>query len=270
MADYENMSMAEVQRLARQGDAEALYEMSYRSSADPGVELFAWRSYWLEKAADKGHPYARCDFAEMLVHQPCLTLEEVQANRQKACAYYVSLSNDYIKAGNYPDKDLQNTGPAAQVGLGTLLCEGISKLDGSDRDPVEGEKLIARHMNPDTLKSFDRPSQIGCIYEGGYTQAGEVPSDADLMTAKRYFEVAIANYTPGRDNPSRYELTKELLRAIEARQNQRRSYPEHPVHPDARGRRINAWTPTGRMLEQARELADAKRRLGEWLRREGW
>jgi len=58
MANYENTDIAEVQRLAKQGDNDALYEMAWRMppeiQKDP-VESCAWQDYWFEKAANAGN-----------------------------------------------------------------------------------------------------------------------------------------------------------------------------------------------------------------------
>jgi TPR repeat protein len=271
MANYEQMSNSDVQRLAKQGDADALFEMSYRFDGPPSVDAFAWKNYWLKKAAEKGHLYACCDYATNLMTQPAISLEEARTNRELAFKYYQIVSEAYDRAGSNPSEDLQNVGPAAQVGLGILYCEGISKLDGSDRQPAKGERLIAKHVSPSALKSFNKPLQIGAVYEGGYTQDGEIPTDQDLVTAVQYFEAAISNYAEGRDNPNQYEVAKDLLRGTKTRQERRRNEgPEGPVHPDIVGRRTSLWTPKGKVVEQAQELAAANQRIRERLRREGW
>jgi hypothetical protein len=59
MSDYENMNTPEVQRLAKQGDNDAMYEMAWRlellpTEEDNPIGRCAWQDYWFEKAADAG------------------------------------------------------------------------------------------------------------------------------------------------------------------------------------------------------------------------
>jgi TPR repeat protein len=271
MANYEQMSNSDVQRLAKQGDADALFEMSYRFEGPPSVDAFAWKNYWLKKAAEKGHLYACCDYATNLMTQPAISLEEARTNRELALKYYMIVSEAYDRAGSNPSEDLQNVGPAAQVGLGTLYCEGIAKLDGSDRQPAKGERLITKHVSPTKIRSFERLLAVGSLYANGDMQDGEVPTDQDLATATEYLETALRNFAEGRDRPTGKEDAEDMLRAVKNRQTRRRNEgPENPVHPDIVGRRTSLWTPKGKVLEQAQELAAANQRVREKLRREGW
>jgi TPR repeat protein len=272
MANYEQMSNSEVQRLAKQGDAEALFEMTYRFDGDPrSVDAYAWRLYWQEKAAKKGHLPACCDYAMNMMGQPAGSLEETQANREIAFKYFKIVSDEYDRTGKSIGTDSEGIGPAAQVGLGTLYCEGISKLDGSDRNPSKGEALIRKNVSPGSLHSFERPLDVGEVYASGYTQDGEVPTDQDLETAVQYLETALRYFDASKNRPQRKEDAEDLLRAVKNRQARRKNEgPENPVHPDRVGRRTSLWTPKGKVVEQAQELAAANQRMRERLRREGW
>jgi hypothetical protein len=131
--------------------------------------------------------------------------------------------------------------------------------------------MISKHVSPTSLKSFERPLDVGALYANGDTQDGEVPTDQDLVTAKQYVETALRYFVEGKDRPHRKEEAENLLRAVENRQARRRNEgPENPVHPDRVGRRTSLWTPKGRVLELAQELAGANQRIRERMRREGW
>ena len=68
MANYKQLSTSEVQRLAKQGDKDALFEMRWKlDEVLPGkynsIEQMAWHNIWFEKAAEAGHADAKYQMA---------------------------------------------------------------------------------------------------------------------------------------------------------------------------------------------------------------
>jgi hypothetical protein len=136
MADYEHMSISEVQRLAKQGDSDALFEMAWRMDVMPEiignpVEECAWQDYWFEKAADAGNIDAKGRYARSLMDR-IMNAED----RKKAEKYFKELVDD-LDAGRLISDDEKENGGVAKVRLGIMLCEGYY----TQRDAVKGCKI---------------------------------------------------------------------------------------------------------------------------------
>lgn len=209
MADYENMNPSEVQRLARQGDKDALYEMAWRMPADvqnDPVKSCAWQDIWFEKAADAGNNDAKSRYARSLIDRI-----PVADDRQKAMKYFESLLADY-NAGKLVG-DLEIDGILAQFWLGIMLCEGYH----TPRDAVRGAKLLeSAHSNTNGFEKFGYRflSKIGEVYATGLAQPGEDPSVSDLEKAIKYLEDAVRKFNPEKDDPNNrgyLQITKEML-----------------------------------------------------------
>jgi len=269
---YENMSVAEVQRLARQGDKNALYEMVWRTELMLGdrsnpVENCAWQDYWFEKAADAGHIDAKSRYARSLIQRVM-----DKDCRQKAMGYFQSLSDDY-DAGKLSE-DEKDDGIIAKIWLGVMLCEGYH----TRRDAIKGAELI---QTADALtKGFEAfgysfLSKIGNVYATGLAQPGEAPSIDDLDKAIKYLNIAINRFKPERDDPNNrgyLKLTKEQLEATVAKKNKLKS---------SNGRDDANFSEAFEQRQRMMEISDAARqrteadkaalaRLRERLKREGW
>ena len=214
MADYEEMSTSEVQRLAKQGNIDALYEMAWRIPDDiryndirnnSKVEGCAWQDYWFEKAAFAGNPVAKSRYARSLVDR-IMNAED----RQKAMVLFESLVED-LDAGSLVG-ELEIDGILAQFWLGVMLCEGYH----TQRDAVRGVKLIeAAHAKTNGFETFGYKfhNTLGELYATGMAQPGEDPSVADLEKAIKYLEGAIKRFRPERDDPNNrghLQLTKNM------------------------------------------------------------
>jgi len=212
MANYERMDSAWVQRLAKSGDKDALYEMAWRIDLLPlehredKVECCAWQDYWFEKAANAGHIEAKSRYARSLIGRV------IDAEyRQKAMGYFQSLVEDF-DAGRL-SKDQEVDGILAKYWLGVMLCEGYH----TKRDTVMGAELI---KSAELLSrgfegfGFRFMYTLGELYAQGLAQPGEEPSVADLEQSIKYFESAIRRFNPEKDDPNnrgRLELTRQLF-----------------------------------------------------------
>ena len=204
MANYENMSLSEVQRLAKQGDGGALYEMAWRPEAKPSeipssdpVYNFAWNDYWWGKAADAGNAEAKDRYARMLVNDRPYDSEW----REKAMGYFESSVRDFDA-----DKlkgDLEIIGIIAKLQLGMILCQGL----GTRRDAAAGAKLL---KEADSLtKGFDKfgypsLSKLAETYGQGCLQENGEPSIDDLRQAIALQRKAIAAFAldPQKNDPN--------------------------------------------------------------------
>ena len=200
MIDYEKISASEVQRLVKQGDKEAMFEMVWRPELMPSgfgnnpVENCAWQDYWFEKAADAGHIDAKSRYARSLINR-IMNAED----RQKAMRLFESLVADF-DAGRL-GKEEEIDGILSKMWLGIMLCEGYH----TQRDAIRGAELI---QAADALTNgfnefgFGPLSKIGDVYATGLAQPGEEPSLADLEKAAKYIEKAIRRFKPDKDDPN--------------------------------------------------------------------
>ena len=262
---YEKMPIAEVQRLARLGDKDAMYEMVWHTELLPAgdrdnpVERCAWQDCWFEKAADAGHIDAKSRYARSLIQR----IMDKDC-RQKAIGYFQSLSDDYDagKLGGEEEID----GIIAKMWLGVMLCEGYH----TRCDEIKGAELI---QAADALTNgferfgFSPLSQIGGLYATGLAQPGKEPSIDDLKKAEKYFDAAINRFNPERDDPNNrgyLQLAKDQL----AEQKRRILYGDTSVVDKAIHRKkMMEVSDAARQRAEADKAAVAK--LRERLKREG-
>ena len=272
MADYENMNASEVQRLAKQGNKDALYEMAWRMppdvQSDP-VESCAWQDYWFEKAADAGSIDAKSRYARSLVDR-IMNAED----RQKAMKYFESLLDDY-NAGKLTGES-EVDGILAQFWLGVMLCEGYH----TQRDAVRGAKLIeAAHAKTKGFEEYGYKfhNTLGELYATGMAQPGEDPSVADLEKAIKYLEGAIKRFNPQKNDPNNrgylqltkdmYELQKKRIVNMMITQGDK-IVDISDAEKNARRRQMMEISPQARQRVEADKAALA--RLRQKLAREGW
>ena len=276
MLDYKKMSTDEVQRIAKQGDKDALYELAWRvdllppEHRDDPVESAAMQDYWLEKAADAGHIEAKGTYAYSLINR-IMNAED----RQKAMKYFQSLVEDF-DAGRL-SADQREEGAYAQLWLGVMLCQGYH----TRRDAVKGVELIkAAETFFNGFEGFGyRPMKIlGDLYWSGLAQPGEEASVADLEKATVYLETAIKRFKPERDDPNNrgfLQRTKDLLeltkKRTEAKKGLRDFVGEETTNfsgADERRREDMKISDAARQRVEADKAAFA--RLKERFAREGW
>ena len=264
----DNTPIAEVQRLAKKGNRNALYEMAWRLELLPAkdrndpVESCAWQDYWFEKAADAGHVDARSSFARSLIDR-VMNADD----RRKAMRYFESLVSDF-DAGKLKDNE-KIDGIIAKMWLGILLCEGYH----TRRDARKGAELI---QAADALSNgfeefgFASLSKIGEIYVAGLAQENEEPTIDDLRIAEKYLEKAIKRFKPENDPNNRgYKQLKEnMLKAC-----------REWIKSGARGAanfddRVERRVKMMEISEVARQRMNADKaalaRLRDRLKREGW
>jgi len=276
MVDYENMSTSEVQRLAKQGDKNALYEMIWRMELIPAeirnnpVERFAWSDYWFEKAADAGHIIAKARYARSLVDR-IMNAED----RQKAIRYYQSLVDDF-DTGKLSGDD-REWGEVAKLWLGVMLCEGYH----TQRDAIKGAKLIKEAEA--LTKGFEGfgykvMKTLGEVFGQGCAQSGGDPSVDDLKQAIKYQETAISRFNPEKDDPNKrgyLELSKKYLEILKKRKDSKESLKSFTGNESTYYSDFDKWqeemmsiSPEGRDWLEANKVA--KKHLRERLAREGW
>jgi len=272
MADYENMGTSEVERLAKHGDKDALYEMAWRMPADVQrnpVESCAWQDYWFEKAADAGNIDAKSRYARSLVDR-IMNAED----RQKAMKYFESLLADY-NAGKLVGEN-ETDGILAQFWLGVLLCEGYH----TPRDAVRGAKLLeAAHVKTNGFEKFGYKfhNTLGELYATGMAQPGEDPSVADLEKSIQYLEGAIKRFNPEKNDPNNrgyLQLTKDMYE-LQKKRIVNKMITQGDIIVDLsdtekneRRRRMMEVSPLARERVAADKAAIA--RLRQRLSREGW
>ena len=274
MANYEQMSTQEVQRLAKQGDKDALYEMVWRIPTEVKnnpVECCAWQDYWFEKAADSGHIDAKSRYARSLINR----IDNAEC-RQKAIGYFQSLVDDF-DAGELTG-DQMIDGIISKLWLGIMLCQGFGTL----RDPIKGRELI---KVADTLTNgfeqfgFGPLKKLGEVYGQGCTQSGGEPSIDDLKQAIKYQEIAINRFNAERDDPHNrgfLELAKNYLETLKKRKDNKEEFKRQTGNdPSTYNPNFFEWQK--KMMEispkaQERVEADkvAMKRLQERLAREGY
>ena len=279
MIDYENKSTSDVQRLARQGDKHALYEMAWRIDLLPDVERknpiegYAWRSYWWKKAADAGHINARFRYARLLIDRP-INFED----RQEAMNYYQSLSNDFDN-GQLDKGEDEERGIIAKLWLGIMLCEGYH----TKRDAKKGVELInfaKKKLDNFYGFGFMVMYQLGILYSTGLVDPSEMeePTLKDLEQGAEFYKTAIERFDPNKDNKgifdivnNHFEHTKNWIEKIrreggvlifEWTEDDRKKYTAE--------RRIEKMKLSDDGQKQIDTVKTALKRLHERLAREGW
>ena len=286
MADYEKMSVSEVQRLAKLGDKEALFEMAWRIELIPAkdrdnpVECCAWQDYWCEKAANAGNNEAKSRYARSLIDR--IMNED---DRQKAMRYFMELADDFD--ANRLSAEQREDGVIAKLWLGIMLCEGYH----TPRDPVKGTKLI---KEADTFfHGFEgfgyKPMyKIGEVYATGLAQVGEEPTIGDLEQAIKYLTIAIQRFNPEKIKPERLEHAKRLLENCKQWKKTKESLhkdmediqsaiegrpvklPESTTFSGAKERREKMMENSPAAIQRLEADKTAKVRLSQRLAREGW
>lgn len=212
----ENYNTGDVQRLAKQGDCNALYEMAWRIELMPSgqgnpVEQCAWQDYWFEKAADAGHIEAKARYARSLRERP-----PDEEYRKTAMRYFDDVACDFFTGKLNGNEDLLIDGKLSALYLGVMLCEGFY----TPRDPEKGDKLIRAVKsltNGFNGFGFNILFEIGRLYANGFAQNGEEPSVDDLDQAIDYLETAISRYNPENGDPQKLALAKEFLQTQQDR-----------------------------------------------------
>ena len=199
--DYEKMSDPEVERLAKQRDNDALYEMVWRHqilAGKYGGDLYnprtarVWQDIWLEQAAKAEHIVAMDEYARSLVNHIDGTRVMTPEGYKKAESYFRKLSNAFDN-GKLLSGDELKTGIRAKLWLGIILCEGDWDIK---RNVGEGLGLIkdAKDSTNDFKDfGFYTLSRLGRLYGLGYAQIYEEPSRYDLKVAIEYLERAKAH-----------------------------------------------------------------------------
>jgi len=267
MVDYEKMSTSEVQKLARQGDKEALYEMVWRLELVSGggndlVENCAWQDYWFEKAADAGHIDAKSRYARSLLDR-IMNAED----RQKAMRYFESLVADF-DAGKL-SKDQELDGIIAKMWLGIMLCEGYHTPRDAKRgaDLIQSAHLLTKGFEEFGFKSL---SKIGEIYATGLAQECEDPTTYDLDKAIKYLTMAVERFKPENDPNHRgyKQINEDLIRVCKERKNS--VVRDFADAEELRERRKKMMEISPAAAERVKADKAALARLRERLKREGW
>ena len=218
MVNYEQMNLAEVQRLAKQGNGDAMFEMAWRPEAKPSgipsndpVYNCAWQDFWWEKAANANHSEARDRYARSLLNDRPFDSEW----RQKALGYFEAQVKDFDN-GKLKG-DLEINGIIAKLWLGIMLCQGL----GIRRDTATGAKLL---READSLTNgfekygYQALSNLAETYGQGWVQENGEPLVDDLRQAISYQRKAIDRFDPQKNDPNNrgfLGLAKEYLRKLE-------------------------------------------------------
>ena len=191
MANHEQISTSEVQRVEKQGDKNDWFKMAWRlDEVLPGeyslIERSAWSNYWFEKAANAGHVRAISQIAHMYYK---MSYDGAAVKyRQMAMKYYQELSD--LLDDEKLDEDDRDLGMIAKMWLGILFCMGT----GIPRDVKKGKKLIEEAERLTTNfegYGFIPLKELGEMYGQGYAQPDEVPTSGDLKKAIEYLEASI-------------------------------------------------------------------------------
>jgi hypothetical protein len=283
MADYENMNISEVLRLAKQGNGDALFEMAWRLEAmpsdlpvnDPAYRC-AWQDYWFERAADTGHIDARSRYARSLINR----VFDAEC-RQKAMKYFESLVRDFDAGKLKGDSELD--GVISKLWLGIMLCQGL----GTRRDAVEGAKLLkeADNLTNGFAKfGYEALKNLAETYGQGCTQPGGEPSVDDLRQAIAYQRKAIDRFDPAQNDPNNrgfLGLSNDYLRLLEERKAAKEAFKDSAspfgydtsnpgTNPD-----FNEWQDRMMQIPYAavqrnNEDKAALARIRQSMAREGW
>jgi len=274
MVNYEQMDLSDVQRLARQRDKDALFEMAWRmpdAAKNNPVENCAWQDYWFEKSADAGNIDAKSRYARSLINR--IYNPEY---RQKAIGYFQSLVND-LDAGRL-NEEQRIDGIISKLWLGIMLCQGF----GTRRDAIKGSELIKA---ADSLTNgfadfgYGPLSKLGEVYGQGCAQIGGEPSISDLAQAIKYQETAIKRFNPERDDPNNrgfLSVAKEYLEMLKERKgNKEQSQKLTGKEPSTINPDFGVWQHGMMELSTAaQQRLDAEKaagvRLRDRLSKEGW
>jgi len=282
MDDYENMNLSEVQRLAKQGDGDALFEMAWRLEAMPSelpndpVYRSTWQDYWFERAADTGHIDARSRYARSLINRPF----DAQC-RQKAMDYFGSLVTDYYAGKLKGDSKLD--GIIAVLWVGIMLCQGL----GTRRDAVLGAKML---KEADKLTKgfadfgYESLATLAETYGQGCTQQDGEPSVDDLRQAIAYQRKAIDRFNPEKNDPNNrgiLGLAKQYLEALEGRKASKESFKDSAsalgfdvsgagVNPDFKKWQEGMMQVSHAAMQRNNEDKAAFARIRQSLARAGW
>ena len=218
MEKYEGeKDVNKVQRLAKQGDKDALYEMVWRldqSDLMPPehrgnqVERSAWQKYWFKKAADAGHSIATCRYAKnMYGYKPGFDPEY----QQEAMRYFQRMVDDF-DSGKLITKEEKEWGESAKLMLGIMLCEGYH----TPRDAKKGVKLIneAKEHNKKGFENygFNPLRELGDLFSTGLADPGklEEPTLDHLVQALAYYEKALKAFDPQKNKQEIFDYVKRI------------------------------------------------------------
>ena len=201
MPDYENMSIAEVQRLAKQGDKDALFEMRFRRTNDEEASVAAWDAFWLSRAAGRGHRIAMYLYADLLREMPFPAKD-----CEKALEWYDKFETESKKLG----KDYAVA--YAKIESGIILCEGLGL--GKKRNHKRGVELIDEGLAI-MAKINEKPNasqlfRLSEMYAQGYARENEVQSADDLKKAIECLE-KINDGDYEHDGPGLYPAESEKV-----------------------------------------------------------
>jgi len=281
MASYEDMSTSEVQRLARQRNKDALYEMAWRIPSGYGAspaEHCAWQDYWWEKAADAGHIEAKGRLARSLINR----IFDVD-DRNKAMGYFENLVRDLDSGKFAGNKDYEEDGIVAKLWLGIMLCQGFGI--GERRDPIRGAKLIREADNG--TEGFDGFSfrvlnTLAEVYGQGCAQKGGEPTIDDLRQAIAYQRKAINRFDQKKDDPNNrghLQLANDYLKLMIERKGSKESLKDstsffgiddstvNPVFKEWQDRMMEVSPAAQQRINQDKA---ALSHLRQRLAREGW
>lgn len=263
MVDYEDMSIYEVQRLAKQGDKNALFEMAWRMPDEVEnnpVEACAWQDYWLEKSAEAGHADAKIRYANSLIKR-IINAED----RQKAMGYFQSLVDDF-NTGKLSGEDAD----LANLKLGIMLCEGYY----TQRNAIKGTKLISIAENLSNGfdgYGFDTMCEIGEIFGQGLAQPEEEPSITDLGKSIKFLETAIKRFNPQKNKIEKLAYIKQYLELVKMRKANKENGDNSTTTPEeAAERRKKIMEISAEARQRMEADKTALMRLRQRFAREGW
>jgi len=218
MAINESTLLKEVQDKAKQGDKDALFEMSYRDEEavqlSNGITPYVWRLYWMGRAAEEGHFDALRIYAGICVEMP------MPAKKNKvALEMYKKFGEECRKIGN------RFWEAFAKMEQGFILCEALGMYE--DRDHIRGVKLIDEAKSIIEIElgkkiGFTQLVRLGEIYGMGYTQEDEEPLAEDLRKAIKYLKDAKVRFPNTNEdfqakieNQNKYKQAVDMLVVLE-------------------------------------------------------
>lgn len=179
---------------AKQGDAEAQYNLGYMYENGKGVERdYVIAAEWYEKAAEQGHAKAQNNLAflyrkgygvpqdiekaielyEKAAGQGCAT---AQINLGYLYKYGTEIGQDYVKATDYFRKAAEQGNPTGQVNLAELYDEG----KGVPQDYAEAAKWYIKAAEQEIKPAAKR---LGEMYEKGLGLSQD-PTKAEYWSKK--------------------------------------------------------------------------------------
>jgi len=141
-------SLAEIQKLAEQGDVEAQTNLGRMYFYGRGIpQDHAKAIYWTQKAAEQGYIEAQLNLG--LIYSKNRNMKIAEQWFQKAAdqgvpeaqaflGFILATRNDYVKAVQYLQKAVEQEIPAAQLYLGLMYMDGR----GVGRDIKKGCDLL--------------------------------------------------------------------------------------------------------------------------------